>query len=107
MHYDGANNYLFVNGLEIIKFKAKISETNAIPTCLGNISKDCSVNNIKNTGFYGYVYDFEVDCDAIAVDDILDNRKYLMKTTWYSINKMFRFIKKMVFITTTFLDAMH
>ena len=45
--YNGANSYLFVNGREIYKFKAKDSETVAIPLCLGNISKDFSVNNIK------------------------------------------------------------
>ena len=39
LHYIGANNYLFVNGTEIIKFKAKDSEINAIPLCLWNISK--------------------------------------------------------------------
>ena len=47
LHYNGANSYLFVNGTEIYKFKAKDSETVAIPLCLGNISKDFSVNNIK------------------------------------------------------------
>ena len=44
-----------------------------------DISKDWSVDNMKKTGFNGYVYDFSVDYDAIAVDDILDNHKYLMK----------------------------
>ena len=34
---------------------------------------------MKKTGFNGYVYDFGVDYDAIAVDDILDLHKYLMK----------------------------
>ena len=38
--YNGANSYLFVNGTEIYKFKAKDSEFVAIPVCLGNISKD-------------------------------------------------------------------
>ena len=38
----------------------------------------------KKTGFNGYVYDFSVDYDAIAVDDILDIHKYLMKKIiWY------------------------
>ena len=37
-----------------------------------NISKDRTVGNIKKAGLDGYVYDFIVDCDAIAVDDILD-----------------------------------
>ena len=27
---------------------------------------------MKKTGFNGYVYDFSVDYDATAVDDILD-----------------------------------
>ena len=40
LHYNGANSYLFVNGTEIHKFKAKDSETAAAPLCLGNISKD-------------------------------------------------------------------
>ena len=34
---------------------------------------------MKKTGFYGHVYDFSVDYDAIAVNDILGIRKYLMK----------------------------
>ena len=40
LHYNGANSYLFVNGGEIIKFKAKDSKIVANPLCLGNISKD-------------------------------------------------------------------
>ena len=34
---------------------------------------------MKRTGLYGYVYDVSVDYDAIAVDDILDIHKYLIK----------------------------
>ena len=41
LHYNGANRYLFVNGIEIYKFKAKDSEIVATPLCLENISKDC------------------------------------------------------------------
>ena len=37
------------------------------------------VDNMKKTGLKRYVYDFSVDYDAIAVDDILDIHKYLMK----------------------------
>ena len=44
LHYNGANSYLFVNGVEIIKFKAKDSEINAIPLCLGNIANNFSVD---------------------------------------------------------------
>ena len=76
MHYNEANSYLFVNGTEIYKFKAKDSETVAIPLCLGNISKDWSTDNMKKNG---YVYDFSVDYDAADADDIKDIQKYLMK----------------------------
>ena len=79
LHYNGENSYLLVNGSKIIKFKAKDSETVATLLCLGNISKDLSVDNMKRNGFDGYVYDFGVEYDAIAVDDILDIHKYLMK----------------------------
>ena len=34
---------------------------------------------MKKTGFNGYVYDFSVDYDAIAVDVILDIHKCLVK----------------------------
>ena len=34
---------------------------------------------MKDTGLNGYVYDFSVDYDTIAVDDIKDLHKYLMK----------------------------
>ena len=70
LHYNGANSYLFVNGTEMYKFKAKYSKIVASPLCLGNISKDWS--KMKKTGFNGYIYDFSVDYDATDVDDIKD-----------------------------------
>ena len=79
LHYNGANGYLFVNGAEISKFKAKDSRIVATPLCLRKISKDWSVDNMKKTGSNEHVYDFSVDYDAIAVDDILDIHKCLMK----------------------------
>ena len=79
LHYNGANCYLFVNGSEIIKFKAKISQIAASPLCLGNISKDWSTDDMRKSRFTGYVYDFSVGYDAIGVDDIKDIHKYLMK----------------------------
>ena len=79
LHYNGGNSYLFVNGTEIIKFKAKDSAIVASPLCLGNISKDWSTDNMKKTGLTGCVYDFSADYNAIAVDDIKDFHNYLMK----------------------------
>ena len=55
------------------------SETVVTPLCLGNISKDFSVDNMKKIGLNEYVYDFSVDYDPIAVDDILNIHKYLME----------------------------
>ena len=80
LHYNGGNSYSFVNGTDIHKFKAKGSEIVASPLCLGNISKDFSVDNMKKkTGLIGNLYDFSVDYDALAVDGILDIHKYLME----------------------------
>ena len=73
LHYNGANSYLFINGAEIYKFKAKDSEIVASPLCLGNISKDWSVDNMEKPGFNGYVYDFSVGYDATDMDDIDEN----------------------------------
>ena len=79
LHYNGANSYLFVNGTEIFKFKAKDSEILVGAICLGNISKDWSVDNMRRTGFTGNVYDFSVDYDPIANDNIKKIHKYFMK----------------------------
>ena len=70
LHYNLFNSYYF---------KAKDSEIVGTPLCLGNISKDFPVDHMKKTGLNGYVYAFSVEYDAIAVDDILDIHKYLMK----------------------------
>ena len=67
LHYNGADSYLFVNGKEIVKFKAKDSEIVASPLCLGNISKDWSADNMKKTGLNGYVYEFNVDYSDFSV----------------------------------------
>ena len=45
LHYNAANSYLFVNGVEIIKFKAKVKKDPLLgviidPLCLGNVLKD-------------------------------------------------------------------
>ena len=68
LHYSGANSHLFANGTETTKFKAKDSEIVAKDSeilrwsslCLGNNSKDWSVDNMKEIGLNGFVYDFSV-----------------------------------------------
>ena len=52
----------------MIKFKAKDSEIVTTPLCLGNISKDQSVYNMKRTGLNGHVYEFSVNYDPILGD---------------------------------------
>ena len=47
LHYNWANSYLFINGTEIYKSKAKDSEIVASPLCLENILKDWSTDNMK------------------------------------------------------------
>ena len=47
LHCNGANSYLFANDKEIHKFKAKDSEAVTTSLCLGNISKNWTVDNMK------------------------------------------------------------
>ena len=56
------NSYIFVNGFEIYKFKAKDFEINVTPLCLCNVPKYFSVGD-----------------DSIDDHDILDLHKYLMR----------------------------
>ena len=79
MHYNGNDSFLYANGVKICQFKAKNSEMKLCPLCVGNILKDFTVDNMKKTGLYGYMYDFSVDCNTIDISDFLDIRKYLMK----------------------------
>ena len=78
LHYNGANSYLFVNGVEQFKFKAKDSSIVANPLCLGNISKDWGTTKMKKTELFGYVYDFSADYGVVNFLDIVSIYKYLM-----------------------------
>ena len=86
LQYNGTNSYLFVK--EIHKFKAENSETVSTPLCIGNISKDFAVDNMKKTWLNEYVHDFSVDCDMLMI--------YLMKkydsinVEIYKANSFFR-----------------
>ena len=48
----------------------------ATPLCLGNIWKDVPIVYMKKTGLIRSVYNFSVDYDDIAVNNILDIHKY-------------------------------
>ena len=71
MHYNGANSYLFVNGTKIYKFNARFWNFSVSDMSWKHF-KRLAVDNMKKTGFTGYVYDFSVDDDPTAVDDIKD-----------------------------------
>ena len=82
LHYNGNNSYLFVNGVQELKFKAQ-SFTNDMKSevfCIGNISSDWSSTNSTKTGLYGNVYDFAIDYEPLSgVKTIYDIHRYLMK----------------------------
>ena len=78
MHCNGANNYLFVNGTEIYKFKTKYSEIIVSPLCLGNISRDWSIDNMKKTGFNSYVMFMILVLIMMLLQSMIFH-KYLMK----------------------------
>ena len=79
--YSGSNNILFANDVNIYQIKAKNSELKLYPSCLDNILKDFTVDNMKKTGLNGYEYDFSVDYNAIDISDIMDIHKYVMNKT--------------------------
>ena len=47
LHYNGPNNYLIVNVTEIIKYKARDFEIVTNPLSSGNISEDCSKDDMR------------------------------------------------------------
>ena len=47
LHYNGSNSFLFVHVTKMYQFKAKDSEIKDYALCLGNISKDFTINNMK------------------------------------------------------------
>ena len=63
------------------QFKAKDSEIKPYSLCLGNISKDFTIDNVKKTSLKGYVHVFSCDYNVIEINDFLDIHKYLMKIT--------------------------
>ena len=78
LRYNKQNSCIFANGDKITDFRAKDSEINNDPICLGNISKDFSERDTKKTGLYGSVYYFSVDYRPTSVDNILKIHKYLI-----------------------------
>ena len=70
LHYNGNNSYLFANGKQELKFKAKDDQIVKEILCLGNISDDWTTANAAKTGLYGTIYDFAVHYTETGVSDI-------------------------------------
>ena len=79
LHYNGDNSYLFANGRQELKFKAKDDQMINEKLCLGNLSSEWTTSESEKTGVYRNIYDFVVDYKPIArVDPIYDMYRYLM-----------------------------
>ena len=61
LHYNGDDSYLFVNGRQELKFKAKTDQLVKEKLCIGNLRDQWAVSESEKTGLYGNIYDFLVD----------------------------------------------
>ena len=72
-------SYLFANGRQDLKLKAKDDQIINEKLCLGNLSSEWTKSQSEKTGLYGNIYDFVVDYKAInSVKPIYDMHRYLM-----------------------------
>ena len=79
LHYNYNNSYLFVNGRQELKFKAKDDQIISEILCLGNLSDQWTTSESEKTDVYRNIYDFVVDYKAInGVKPIYDMHRYLM-----------------------------
>ena len=85
LHYNGNDSYLFVNGRQELKFKAKTDQLVKEKLCIGNLSDQWTTSESEKTGLYGKIYDFVVDYEQISgVKAIYDMHRYLI--TKHNIN---------------------
>ena len=86
LHYNDNDSYLFLNGKQELKFKAKPGQSIKEQLCIGNLSDQWTTSESEKTGLYGNIYDFIVDCKRIkSVKFIYDMHRYLMITHKISI----------------------
>ena len=79
LHYNGNDSYLFVNGKQELKFKAKTGKLVKEKLCIGNLSDQWTTSESEKTGLYGNIYDFIADDKQVAgVKAIYDMHRYLM-----------------------------
>ena len=79
LHYNGDNSYLFANGRQELKFKAKDDQIINEKLCIGNLSSERTKSESEKTDLYRNIYDFVVDYKPIVgVNAIYDMHRYLM-----------------------------
>ena len=79
LHYNGNNSYLYVNGNQELKFKAKTDQLVKEKLCLGNLSDQWTTSESEKAGLYGKIYDFVVDYEHVAeTTKILDMHRCLI-----------------------------
>ena len=79
LHYNGNNNYLYINGNQELKFKAKTDQLVKEKLCLGNLRDQWTTSEPEKTGLHGKIYDFVVDYEHVArTAKILDMHRYLI-----------------------------
>ena len=79
LHYNGDNSYLFVNGRQELKFKAKTDQLVKEKLCIGNLNDQWTTNKSEKTELCGNIYDFAVDYEQIlGVKAIYDMHRYLI-----------------------------
>ena len=75
VHYNGDNSYLFINGVQKIKFKAMDSLNLKNPLVVGNTSNNFPNNtDYKKAALHGEIYNFLVSYEAT------DIKKYMTLT---------------------------
>ena len=85
LHYNDDNSYLFVNGRQELKFKAKTDQILKEKLCIGNLSDQWTTSESEKPGVYGKIYDFVMDYEQISgVKAIYDMHRYLI--TKHNIN---------------------
>ena len=73
------DSYLFVNGKQELKFKAKTGQLLMKKLCIGNLSDEWTASKSEKTELYGNIYDFIADYKKVTgVKAIYDMHRYLM-----------------------------
>ena len=79
LHYNGHNSYLFVNGRQELKFKAKEDQLVKEKLWITNLSDQWTTSESEKNWSIWKIYDFVVDYERISgVKAIYDMHRYLM-----------------------------